>query len=146
MSNLRERLLHEHAWLEQALFDLACAAEGADPSELLHAWSELERGLLQHLDFEEREIFPLVVPFHAKAVDTLRDEHDRVRKLVTELGVRAELHTLRKDAIDDLVEALRRHAEHEDRTLYHWVEEHLPEDTRRHLLGLFAKTVRADTR
>ena len=146
MSKLREQLLHEHEWLDQALNDLACAAEAAEPPGLLRAWSELEEGLVQHLDFEERELFPLVAPFHAEGVEALRREHDHIRKLVTDLGLRAELHTLRKDAADDLVETLRRHAEHEDRTLYHWVEEHLPEDSRRHLLGLLAKTVRADIR
>ena len=145
-SSLREHLLHDDAWLDGALNDLACAAEAVEPQELLRAWSELERGLVGHLDFEERELFPLVLPFHAQAVDALRGEHERIRKLMTELGLRAELHTLRKDAVDALVEALRRHAEHEDRTLYPWVEAHLPEDTRRHLLGLFVKTVRADVR
>jgi hemerythrin-like domain-containing protein len=146
MSNLREELLHQHAWLDQALNDLGCAAEAADNTVLLGAWSELERTLLRHLDFEEQELFPLVAPFHAKGLDALRDEHDRIRKLVTDLGVRADLHALRKDTVDELVETLRRHAEHEDRTLYHWIEEHAPEDTRRHLLSLFAKTARADVR
>ena len=146
MSNLREELLHQHAWLDQALNDLACAAETPDAAAVRGAWSEVERGLLQHLDFEEQELFPLVAPFHAEGVKTLHDDHARIRKLVADLGVRADLHTLRKDTVDDLVESLRRHAEHEDRTLYHWIEEHAPEDTRRHLLGLFAKTARADLR
>jgi hypothetical protein len=145
-SSLHDHLLRDDAWLDGALNDLACAAEAVDPPELLRAWSELERGLVGHLDFEEKELFPLVAPFHAHAVEALRGEHERIRKLMAELGLRAELHTLRKAAVDGLVEALRRHAEHEDRTLYYWVEEHLPEDTRRHLLGLFVKTVRADVR
>jgi len=146
MSNLREELLYQHAWLEQALNDLAFAAEAADDTALRGAWSEVERGLLRHIDFEERELFPLIAPFHAAGVDALRGDHDRIRKLVADLGVRADLHTLRKDTVDALVESLRRHAEHEDRTLYHWVEEQAPEDTRRHLLSLFAKTARADLR
>jgi hypothetical protein len=41
---------------------------------------------------------------------------------------------------------LRRHAEHEDRTLYHWVETNAPEGTRRELVALLAKTIRADVR
>jgi hemerythrin-like domain-containing protein len=146
MNNLREELLREHAWLDQALNDLACAAETANDTAMRSAWSEVERGLLQHLDFEEQELFPLVAPFHAGSVKALHDDHARIRKLVADLGVRADLHTLRKDTVDDLVESLRRHAEHEDRTLYHWIGEHAPEDTRRHLLGLFAKTARADIR
>jgi hypothetical protein len=144
MNHLREELVNEHARLDQALNDLACAAESADANELLRAWSELEADLLELLDFEERELFPLVEPFHAEGTGASSREHERIRKLVADLGIRADLHTLRKDVVDGLVETLRQHAEHEDRTVYHWLEENAPEDTRRHLLGLFVKTARAD--
>lgn len=146
MLNLRQELLDEHARLDDSLNVLACAAEGADRGETLRAWGELERDLLRHLDVEERELFPLAEPFHQEAIDSLRLEHARIRTIVAELGVRAELHTLRKHTVDWLVEALRRHAEQEDRTLYRWVEELAPEDTRRNIVSLFARTARADLR
>jgi hemerythrin-like domain-containing protein len=146
MPTLRQELLDQHARLDDSLNGLACAAEGADRAETLRVWGELERDLLHHLDLEERELFPLVEPFQKEAIDSLRLEHGRIRTIVAELGVRAELHTLRKHTVDWLVEALRRHAEREDRTLYRWVEELAPEDTRRHLASLFARTARADLR
>ena len=146
MSHLREELERQHAELELALNDIACAAEAGDPAALLRSWSDFESGLTLHLDFEERELFPLVEPLHARALGALRGEHDLIRKLVAELGVRAELHTLRRDAVDELVELLRRHAEHEDRTLHHWLDDSAPEDTRRHLLRLLIEAVRASVR
>jgi hemerythrin len=146
MSHLREELERQHAELDQALNDIACAAEAGDPASLLLAWSDFESCLVCHLDFEERELFPLVEPLHARALGALRGEHDRIRKLVAELGLRAELHTLRRDAVDELVELLRRHAEHEDRTLHHWLDDSAPEDTRRHLFGLLVEAVRASVR
>jgi hemerythrin-like domain-containing protein len=146
MENVRETLVAEHALLEQALFELACAAEGADRSALVQAFTEVERGLVAHLELEERELFPLVEPFHPDAIETARKNHEEIRRLLADLGVRADLHTLDKATVDELVEVLRRHFEHEDRTLYHWLETNAPEGTRRELVKLFAKTVRADVR
>jgi hemerythrin-like domain-containing protein len=144
MPNLRKELLDQHAQLDDALNGLACAAESADPSELQAACNELEKELLRHLELEERELFPLAEPFHREAVDSLRSDHARIRTMVDEVGVRAELHTLRKHTVDSLVEALRQHAEQEDKTLYRWADELAPEGTRRRLISLLAKTVRAD--
>jgi hemerythrin-like domain-containing protein len=146
MENLRESLVAEHALLEQALHELACAAEGADRTVLVQAFTDLERGLVKHLELEERELFPLVEPFHHDGIEESRRDHERIRRLLADLGVRADLHTLDKATVDELVEALRRHSEHEDRTLYHWVETNAPEGTRRELMKLLAKTIRADVR
>lgn len=146
MSHLRHELELQHAELERALNDIACAGEGGEPVPLLRAWSDFESSLACHLDFEERELFPLVEPLHARALGTLRSEHDLIRTLVADLGVRAELHTLRRGAVDELVELLRRHAEHEDRTLHHWLDDSAPEDTRRHLFQLLVKAARSSVR
>jgi len=146
MNSIRDALVGEHAHIDQALTTLACAAEGADAVELDRVWAEVETVLLRHLEFEERELFPLAEPLHPGAVKDLRSGHDHIRKVLVDLGVRAELHTLRRDRVDELVETLRRHAEHEDRTLYRWVETDAPEDTRRHVLRLLVRTVRNDLR
>ena len=146
VNHLRQELERQHLWLDEALNDIACAAELGESAPLLRAWSAFEAGLSSHLDFEERELFPLVEPLHAEALGALRRDHDEIRRLVAELGVRAEIHTLRRDAVDELVETLRRHAEHEDRTVHRWLEDEAPEDTRRHLVGLLVKTMRAGAR
>jgi hypothetical protein len=46
--------------------------------------------------------------------------------------------------VERLVNMLRAHAEHEDATLYRWVDEQAPAETRRHLLRLFMNTVRSE--
>jgi hemerythrin-like domain-containing protein len=146
MHRIRIGLLEDHARLDQAFTDVGFAAESADPDELRRAFGELETELTGHLELEERELFPLAEPFHAERVAALRAEHDRIRKRLAELGVRADLHTLTKPAVDDLIETLRRHAEEEDRTVYRWVEANAPEDSRRNILRLLARTFRADLR
>jgi hemerythrin-like domain-containing protein len=146
MKSLRQKLLKEHELLDESLKALVCAAEGADRGELERVWSEFETELLRHLELEERVLFPIAEPFHPEAVDSLRLEHARIRTIAVELGLRAELHTLRKHTVDWLVEALLRHGEKEDRTLYRWVEELAPEGTRRQIMSLLAKTTRADLR
>jgi hemerythrin-like domain-containing protein len=142
MTRFREELEKQHAWLETTLNALVSASEGKSPTDVAPAWAEFEHGLMGHLDFEEDELFPLVEPFHAEGVQRLRQEHARIRKLVSELGVAVDLHTLHRSEVDALAETLRRHAEHEDRTLHHWIEENAPEDTRRHLFGLLIRAVR----
>ncbi len=44
--------------------------------------------------------------------------------------VQTELHTLRKERIDDLVAQLRAHAAKEDRTLYAWADDSPPKEPR----------------
>jgi hemerythrin superfamily protein len=144
MPDLSQTLLEEHARLDEVLNGLACAAESADHCELLRTWGEFEKQLRHHLEIEESKLFPVAEPFHPEAVESLRRTHDKIRAMLSELGVRAELHTLRKPAVDWLVETLRQHAEQEDRTLYHWVNELAPEDTRRHFARLMTKTIWAD--
>jgi hemerythrin-like domain-containing protein len=146
MQSVREALIAEHSLLEDALNELANAAEGSDPVVIGQAFADVERGFLRHLELEERHLFPLAEPFHGEGIAASRRDHDEIRRRLADLGVRADLHTLDKASVDDLVEALRRHAEHEDKTLYHWVETNAPEGTRRELVTLLAKTIRADVR
>jgi hemerythrin-like domain-containing protein len=145
-NRLREGLMADHLWLDEALVRLGFAAESGDAGELQHSWNELESGLTTHLELEERELFPLVEPFHPEGVRALRNDHELIKRRIADLGVEVDLHAVRKQTVDDLVETLRRHSEKEDRTLYHWLETNVPEDSRRHLLGLLARTVRADLR
>jgi len=54
--------------------------------------------------------------------DPLRAEHQQIRHALAELGTRVELHTLRKQAVDELIEFLRQHAAREDHSPYEWAE------------------------
>jgi len=146
MDPIRQALVDDHASMDRALGNLALAAESSDSAELRRAWSDLESDLSSHLDLEERELFPLAWPLHPEGITELRRDHERIRKLIAAVGIEVDLHTLRKSTVDALVELLRQHAEHEDKTVYRWAESEAPEDTRRHFVSLFARTLRSGLR
>jgi len=143
-SEIRQELMNQHASLEEALRALVRAASQVDPQPLQDAWTGFEPGLLRHLELEEQSLFPLVEGSHPEEIRALRVEHDRIRDIVGELGLCCDLHTVRKQAVERLAKMLSSHAEREDATLYRWVDEQTPVETRRHLLRLLVETVRSD--
>lgn len=121
---------------------LVDTVEGADLPDLARTWAEFEGGLLAHLDTEEKRLFPLIAGSHPDAVASALRQHARVRELVAELGVRAELHTIRKWAVDELVALLAGHAAFEDETLYPLADAALDEARKR----LALETLREEAR
>ncbi len=122
-AGVKARLLSDHVALEELLAQLTSAIEGANPPELCEQWTRFEQNLRDHLDTEERCLFPLVDSAHRSDVETLRAEHQHIRRALSELGVAVDLHTLRKASVDELIAYLRRHALREDRSLYEWVDD-----------------------
>lgn len=115
---IREELGADHARLAKMFRTLVDTVEGADLPDVARTWAEFEGGLLAHLDVEEKRLFPLLAHEHPDAVASALRQHARVRELIAELGVRAELHTIRKWAVDELVALLAGHAAFEDEMLY----------------------------
>jgi hypothetical protein len=140
----RQALLKQHVALEQTLKNLRTVAADPDCRPLQEAWSSFESGLLRHLALEESTVMPLYAASHPDEAHALLSEHDRIRDVVFELGLCCDLHAIRKTAVERLVRLLHAHAEHEDATLYRWVDVHATADTRRHLLRLLVNTVRAE--
>ena len=124
--NVRESLGSDHKAIQRKLTQLADAVEGADFPTILAVFREVERGLRAHTDGEERYLFPHFEEDHPDAIRELREEHERFRRALDELMVETELHTLRKESIDELVAQLRAHAAKENRTLYAWADESPP--------------------
>lgn len=118
MNDVQSRLDQDHRELSQLLWRLSQDARDPSGLELQATWRELEQRLLAHLDAEEQYLLPLVEASHPFQSECTRREHDEIRRLVAELGVAVELHTVREPAISDLVRTLDEHAEREDRTLY----------------------------
>jgi hemerythrin len=117
---IRERMSGEHQRLERLLSELENAVDGANAATISRVFTELERGLAAHFDVEEKMLFPALPPGHEAELRALRAEHERIRRMVDDLGIRADLHTLRKDAAAELLAALRAHAKREDRGVYEW--------------------------
>lgn len=139
MARIQEELRADHARLEGLFKELVDTVEGADDPTIQRMWSRFESGLLAHFDTEERYILPILEREHAAEVRGIHEEHDQIRRLIAELGVRADLHTLRKEVVDELVARLRAHAEREDRTLYPLADATADAGTRRELLEFLHK-------
>jgi adenylylsulfate kinase len=120
MSDLHELLIRDHRRVERLFRELENAVEGADQATVAHSYGEFERALLAHFETEEQLLFPVLEPEHPGEVARARREHEQVRALLAELGVRADLHLLRKAVADQLVARLREHGDWEDHTLYPW--------------------------
>jgi hemerythrin len=121
--NVRESLGDDHRAIDRRLSDLANAVEGADFRTILQVFREIDRGLRAHIDGEERYLFDRFDELHAAEIGKLRREHEEFRRTLDELSIQTELHTLRKESIDDLVARLRSHAVKEDHTLYKWADD-----------------------
>ena len=137
--DLHVLLAGDHQRLDQIFRELENAVEGADQPTIQHDWGDFERGVLTHFEAEERLIFPLLESEHPAEVERAKKDHELVRTLLANLGVRADLHLLRKDVADELIARLREHAEWEDRTLYPWAQRKAHEETRRSLRDLLMR-------
>jgi hemerythrin superfamily protein len=120
MTNLHTLLTHDHERLDALFCELENAVDGADQPTIQRGWGEFERGLLAHFEAEERLLFPLLEVEHPAEVRRAQEDHERIRALLADLGVRTDLHLLRKDVAAELLTRLRDHAAWEDRTLYPW--------------------------
>ena len=121
--NVRESLGDDHKAIDRRLSDLVNAVEGADFPTILQVFREIDRGLRAHIDGEERYLLGRFEERHPGEIRELRQEHEDFRRALDELVIQTELHTLRKESVDDLVARLRVHAHKEDNTLYKWADE-----------------------
>jgi len=144
MNDLKQRLLADHAELEQQLKALARAVEANDAArDLRDCWTGFETSLRDHMDTEERTVFPVVAPAHRPEVEALRAEHRVIRDALAELGLAVELHTLRKAAVDKLIVFLNQHATRENLSLYEWLERASGPRAHRGLLAMFDRRNKA---
>ena len=133
----KRRLLNDHQSLERLLTELTSSLDGADHAGLCESWTRFEQNLRDHLDTEERYLFPLVASAHRDEVEALRSEHQRIRAALSELGVAVDLHTLRKQSGEELIGYIHRHALREEESLYRWIDDNAIAD--RGLLAMFER-------
>lgn len=122
MNELKQILVDDHLSLERVLTQLADSLDG-DSAAVCETWTRADRHIRNHFDSEERCLFPLVAATHRAEVERLRAEHESIRCALSEFGVAADLHLLRKASVDELIARLRRHAAEEEHSLYDWAQD-----------------------
>jgi len=127
MTSIRESLGSDHLEISRRLSELTEAVEGANFPTIQAVLREVDIGLSAHMEGEEKYLFTHFEGPHPEEIAQLRREHEGFRRSIDELAIQADLHTLRKEPIDDLVARLRAHADKENRSLYRWADEGLSE-------------------
>lgn len=121
-------LSRHHEDLDRRIATLIARANGGDVHELARAWGAFERELLAHLALEEEELLPRFALEQPEEARALRQEHAALRRDLLTLGIRADLHFLRAEAVREFVDDLRAHAAREERALYPWARTHVGQD------------------
>jgi hemerythrin-like domain-containing protein len=122
-------LSRHHAELDQHVGALLTKADGGDSHELATAWGDFERELLRHFELEERELFPRFFLEKPEDATALKREHETLRRDLLALGIRADLHCLRAEAVRAFISDLRAHAAYEEQALYPWAKTNVEGDT-----------------
>jgi hemerythrin len=135
---IRDRMMADHARLTELVTRLMAAFEANARDDMAALWNQLDTRLSAHLDAEEKFLFPALAEIDPAYVRRLQEEHDVIRKLLIDLGVRVDLHTIRLDVANDFIAMLTKHARREDELLYRWSDEHLDRADRDAMLGSVA--------
>jgi len=132
--NLYAALHQDHERLD-ALFEELLNRVHVDDREGAQAcWSRFERALLGHLEAEEQSMLPVFDREDKREADAIREEHEKIRALVAELGAGLEIHVVREETVERFVRFLREHAAREEKRLYRWADQGLAEASRASLL------------
>lgn len=105
----------------------AMAADARDDVALL--WTELDRGLLSHMEAEERFVLPVFAHVDPDEARSLLREHGLLREQLLQLGVAVDLHCARYECSEEFAALLERHAAREERLLYRWADQRLEPPT-----------------
>jgi len=117
----KTRLLRDHLALKQLLTQLTDALEGGDSAAIGEVWTQFERCLRDHIETEERCLFPLHAATRGTEgteIESLKFEHQHILRTLDELGNLVDLHALRKASVDELSRYLLKHAAGEECSLY----------------------------
>ena len=88
------------------------------------------------MDAEEDAILPAYTKRYPEDAQAIYRSHQELRRQLFRLGVEVELHEVRAETLEQLVQSLRSHSAHEDRGMYPWARAQLPPRTK---LELFTR-------
>ena len=118
-------LSDHHHRLEAMCRALLGSADADDARALTLSWNEVEAELLDHMAAEEEVILPSYELHDPDDAHRIREDHARIRTLLTPIGVEVELHEIRLARLRQLVAVLEAHATSEDARMYPWAAQHV---------------------
>jgi uncharacterized protein (TIGR02284 family) len=118
------QLEREHLIVAASLGRLIDFVKADDAPLAREEWDALEELVLAHLDAEEMFLLPAYERADASEADAIREGHTHIRRMLGDLAVAIDLHTLRVESVSTLRELLTSHIHLEDRTLYPWARTH----------------------
>jgi hemerythrin-like domain-containing protein len=124
-STLYAYMVRSHEQLRDLITPLLAAMQANARADVTTLWNELEHKLLDHLEAEERFVLPAFAHIDQGEATALLREHGLIRENLLELGVAVDLHYIRYERSQELMDLLRRHAEREQRLLYRWADDRL---------------------
>jgi len=127
LSATGQLLLRDHQRMDELMERLLDDIHRGEWSVCQSTWSTFERQLLQHFEAEETFLLPALDAESPEETAALRTEHANVRRLLADMGVRIELHTLREEHVRRFIEMLKAHAAREEALLYRQARD-LPAD------------------
>ena len=118
--DIHQNLAEHHRRLEDLFegFQASAANRDGGAGEL---FAEFESALVAHFEAEELHLFPLLEPEFPEEILALREEHELMRRQISQLGTdHGDLDT---ETTAALAKRLHRHAEREDNMLYKLVND-----------------------
>jgi len=132
-----------HRELEGLFQRILDAFEANDREAVAALWTQFDDQLNAHLNAEERFFIPSLMTTNERAARAILQEHRLFRSRLLEFAAQVDLHVIRLEAARTFIDELRAHAAHEDRVLYGWADQHLPEDKRVSALSALAGDAKA---
>jgi hypothetical protein len=123
------RLRHEHERLERQLDGLLSCATSGDWRNYDAIWEFLSERIEEHMDLEERLLFPAYgrsSPEAAQDVAALIDEHRELRRQIRNINLELQRRFINLELLEGLSICLRAHAGHERRAFYPWLSQQPP--------------------
>lgn len=111
-------MTRSHDYLRELLERVLAAMAANARQDVCALWSELDHGLLAHMEAEERFVLPVFAHVDPEEARALLREHGLLREQLLQLGIAVDLHAARYESSREFAQLLERHAGREENLLY----------------------------
>jgi iron-sulfur cluster repair protein YtfE (RIC family) len=124
-SAIRDRFVADHRGLEEMGTRLLVAVEAGAGPAVQALWSAFADRLSEHLEAEERHLFPKIHRSNPRSARALVEEHRHIRSRIDEVRVDVEQGAVRVEAVRGFTAELCAHERHEEDVMDRWHDENL---------------------